>query len=556
MMEKIESKLAGWKAKLLSQSARLTLLKSVLQSIPVYQLAVAPMPLKYANRIDAENILFLKGMMFLHRMNFIWRVVNDALPNLVNLKRHHMNVEDTCMLCNQYPETLEHVFLLCPFARAVWFASMLNLRTDVYNGVSMKIVFYCGYGRHNRMIQIPFRIFIFNSSVFTPFGIQEINSIWKENMDLLWQHHNMLMFYGSKVNRLLEDTASTTNQFSELKSIALLHNNANQEFNFFLLIVVRAILNGGRTTTKKHTEFPHHPTPVCLTKLVPARSDPKASVVKGGALQKRVRSFWLFRPNAIRQAITFPVDVSEVDVSEFIGQVPALKNQRSQKLALQAIWRPRIIPHNSAEIAFPAPKKKETKKPFSSFHIVLLDIRTHSIKYLEAEEIRREETHGRRRSSRSRIDLHRDVQVCDRVPGESGTNQARKIGFHNQCGLQISHEPSGSADVFRELHMVGDVCGRDEETAGGRRRVCERGEGDNRVVEEVQGRRCGDYGGEDGFGNDFGWGKPKKVDVVSIDKSGAFSLAESKKEKGGVEIGIVLEPPVIEAFALLYVKGI
>ncbi|KAF7813164.1 phenolic glucoside malonyltransferase 1-like [Senna tora] len=60
----------------------------------------------------------------------------------------------------------------------------------------------------------------------------------------------------------------------------------------------------------------------------------------------------------------------------------------------------------------------------------------------------------------------------------------------------------------------------------------------------------------DVYGNDFGWGKPKKVDVVSIDKSGAFSLAESKKEKGGVEIGIVLEPPVMEAFASLFVKGI
>ncbi|CAL9101106.1 unnamed protein product, partial [Musa acuminata var. zebrina] len=39
---------------------------------------------------------------------------------------------------------------------------------------------------------------------------------------------------------------------------------------------------------------------------------------------------------------------------------------------------------------------------------------------------------------------------------------------------------------------------------------------------------------------DFGWGGPKKVVITSIMRSGAMSMAESREEEGGVEIGLVL----------------
>ncbi|XP_068639037.1 anthocyanin 5-aromatic acyltransferase-like [Aristolochia californica] len=38
---------------------------------------------------------------------------------------------------------------------------------------------------------------------------------------------------------------------------------------------------------------------------------------------------------------------------------------------------------------------------------------------------------------------------------------------------------------------------------------------------------------------DFGWGRPRKVEIVSIDHNEAMSLAESRDEEGGVEIGVV-----------------
>ncbi|KAF7813171.1 phenolic glucoside malonyltransferase 1-like [Senna tora] len=44
----------------------------------------------------------------------------------------------------------------------------------------------------------------------------------------------------------------------------------------------------------------------------------------------------------------------------------------------------------------------------------------------------------------------------------------------------------------------------------------------------------------DVYGNDFGWGRPKKMEIVSIDETGAISLTESRNKNGGIEIGLVL----------------
>ncbi|OIW12343.1 hypothetical protein TanjilG_32459 [Lupinus angustifolius] len=54
------------------------------------------------------------------------------------------------------------------------------------------------------------------------------------------------------------------------------------------------------------------------------------------------------------------------------------------------------------------------------------------------------------------------------------------------------------------------------------------------------------------YDTDFGWGRPKKVDVSSVDKRGAFSLSKSKKNDGGVDIGLALNKGQMEAFAALF----
>ncbi|WVZ15280.1 hypothetical protein V8G54_012846 [Vigna mungo] len=55
---------------------------------------------------------------------------------------------------------------------------------------------------------------------------------------------------------------------------------------------------------------------------------------------------------------------------------------------------------------------------------------------------------------------------------------------------------------------------------------------------------------------DFGWGRPKKVDMVSADKTRAFSISESRDINGGIEIGLVLPKSEMEDFTSLFLQGL
>ncbi|KAG4140021.1 hypothetical protein ERO13_D07G230700v2 [Gossypium hirsutum] len=54
------------------------------------------------------------------------------------------------------------------------------------------------------------------------------------------------------------------------------------------------------------------------------------------------------------------------------------------------------------------------------------------------------------------------------------------------------------------------------------------------------------------YGTDFGWGKPHKVVIVSIEKNGAISMAESRDGSGGVEIGLTLHKHEMNNFSWLF----
>lgn len=53
------------------------------------------------------------------------------------------------------------------------------------------------------------------------------------------------------------------------------------------------------------------------------------------------------------------------------------------------------------------------------------------------------------------------------------------------------------------------------------------------------------------YGIDFGWGSPKKVEVISIEEGEAMSLAESRDGDGGLEIGMVGPAAEMERFGCL-----
>ncbi|XP_021297806.1 phenolic glucoside malonyltransferase 1-like [Herrania umbratica] len=58
------------------------------------------------------------------------------------------------------------------------------------------------------------------------------------------------------------------------------------------------------------------------------------------------------------------------------------------------------------------------------------------------------------------------------------------------------------------------------------------------------------------YGSDFGWGKPLKVVVVSIDKNEAISVAESRDGSRGVEVGLALKKHEMEFFSSLFLKDV
>ncbi|KAK4602419.1 hypothetical protein RGQ29_011463 [Quercus rubra] len=58
------------------------------------------------------------------------------------------------------------------------------------------------------------------------------------------------------------------------------------------------------------------------------------------------------------------------------------------------------------------------------------------------------------------------------------------------------------------------------------------------------------------YNTDFGWGKPTKVEMISIDKTGAIRVSETRDGAGGIEIGVVLNKNVMEEFASVFAKGL
>ncbi|CAK9135034.1 unnamed protein product [Ilex paraguariensis] len=55
---------------------------------------------------------------------------------------------------------------------------------------------------------------------------------------------------------------------------------------------------------------------------------------------------------------------------------------------------------------------------------------------------------------------------------------------------------------------------------------------------------------------DFGWGKPKKFEFVSIDITGAMSLNGCRDLDGGIEVGLSLPKAQMDAFAASFAEGL
>jgi len=52
---------------------------------------------------------------------FIWLVIHDRCWTAARRKKHGLQDDDSCALCAQMPETVDHLLIACPFTREVWF---------------------------------------------------------------------------------------------------------------------------------------------------------------------------------------------------------------------------------------------------------------------------------------------------------------------------------------------------------------------------------------------------------------------------------------------------
>ncbi|EXB38114.1 Agmatine coumaroyltransferase [Morus notabilis] len=137
--------------------------------------------------------------------------------------------------------------------------------------------------------------------------------------------------------------------------------------------------------------------------------------------------------------------------------------------------------------------------------------------------------------------------------------------FGNCVGLQGSYEDL--REVFKDIHAdqdalpvmaakVSDLMKKlEEDVMEGAaekfsKRQSEFAKGNMRVIAVAGSPRLGVYD------VDFGWGKPNKVEVVSIDRTGAISMAESRDGSGGIEVGVVLKKSELDGFTSFFLAGL
>ncbi|KAL4289866.1 hypothetical protein GQ457_14G012540 [Hibiscus cannabinus] len=58
------------------------------------------------------------------------------------------------------------------------------------------------------------------------------------------------------------------------------------------------------------------------------------------------------------------------------------------------------------------------------------------------------------------------------------------------------------------------------------------------------------------YETDFGWGRPRKTEVVHIGSLGSISMAESREDQGGVEFGLALSQHELHRFDAVFLRGL
>lgn len=109
---------------------------------------------------------------------FIWMFINKAIPTGDCLKSHHLSVNMHCIFCHDSEETMDHLFMHCHFARAIWFGSFLNFSfmQDPSKSIIQWIVQFCEMWLNNSKDNL--------FSLSCSFII--LHKIWEARNNLYW----------------------------------------------------------------------------------------------------------------------------------------------------------------------------------------------------------------------------------------------------------------------------------------------------------------------------------------------------------------------------------
>ena len=90
------------------------------------------------NGMDRKNLWKLKIPYKI--CMFLWKLLHNGLSTRMELIRRQIMVSPKCVMCDQEDETLDYLFLKCPFDRALWFVSSYTLRSDAISSVQQWLI--------------------------------------------------------------------------------------------------------------------------------------------------------------------------------------------------------------------------------------------------------------------------------------------------------------------------------------------------------------------------------------------------------------------------------
>ncbi|XP_040372300.1 uncharacterized protein LOC112166037 [Rosa chinensis] len=110
---------------------------------------------------------------------FLWRVVSNVLATKQNLFRRHLGRSPLCPFCSEFPESVEHLLLSCPWVVQTWFLHPLGYRIPLQSLTS--------FDQWLSTLLIPLHSELSRSVVLTHISFL-LWHIWKHRCDCIFNY--------------------------------------------------------------------------------------------------------------------------------------------------------------------------------------------------------------------------------------------------------------------------------------------------------------------------------------------------------------------------------